>query len=86
MGQIENKKMVDFKTSISTIHLEGSSDTYSKTEISRLDNKARNTTCSPKCAHFKYEDVNKLKVIIQKKIKHADSNQKKAGLSILISE
>ena len=51
-------------------------------ETIRLDIKA---SCLQE-AHFKYKDTNRLKVKACKKIYYANDNQKKAILSILISD
>ena len=37
-------------------------------------------------SHFKYSDINRLKVKEQKKIYHASINQRKAEVAILISD
>ena len=50
-------------------------------ETIRLDIKAS----SLQEAHFKYKDTNRLKLQAWKKIYYANDNQKKAGMSILMS-
>ena len=44
------------------------------------------TMCCPQETHFKNKDTYRLKVKEWRKICHTNTNQKKAGVAILISE
>lgn len=57
-----------------------------KTEIVKVDKKIRsNYMLSTGETYFRLKDINKFKVKGWKKIYHANSNQKKAGVAIVIS-
>ena len=51
-----------------------------------MDTKERPYTCCLQETHFRPRDTYKLKVRGWKKIFHANENQKKAGVAILISD
>ena len=51
-----------------------------------MDTKQHPYICSLQETHFRPRDTYRLKVRGRKKIFHADGNQKKAGVAILISD
>ena len=51
-----------------------------------MDTKTRPYICCLKETHFRPRDIYRLKVRGWKKIFHANGNQKKAGVAILISD
>lgn len=50
-----------------------------------MDKKQASDICCLQEVNFKYKDTDKLKVKGWRKVHHANTNQKKAGLAILIS-
>lgn len=50
-----------------------------------MDKKQASNICCLQEVNFKYKDTDKLKVKGWRKVHHANTNQKKAGLAILIS-
>ena len=55
-------------------------------DIGRMDKKHDPTICCLWETHFRSRDRNTLKAKGWKKISHANSNQKRAGVAILISD
>ena len=71
-------------TSINTLNVKGLNAPIKRQRLTDWIKKQELTICCPQETHFKYKDTHKLKV--NRERYHAETNQKKAGIAILISD
>ena len=72
--------------SIITLNVNGSNAPTKRHRLAEWIQKQDPYKCSLQETHFRWRDIHRLKVRWWKKIFHANGNQKKAGVAILISE